>query len=176
MEADDFAETLNAYEGPLIGYANTILGDIERAKDAVQDTFLKLWNQQTRPLSVKPWLYTTCRNRCIDILRKENRTVSIDHTELETHESPSPRPDQSAAENDQHKEILSLFPNLSKNQQEVIRLRFEADLSYREISEITGLKEGNVGFLLHTGLKKLRELVDPPKSSPSLPHPKTFPT
>ena len=81
MEADDFEEILNAYEGQLIGYANTILGDIERAKDAVQDTFLRLWNQPTSPASVKPWLYTTCRNRCIDILRKENRIVSIENCE-----------------------------------------------------------------------------------------------
>ena len=174
MEADDFEEILNAYEGQLIGYANTILGDIERAKDAVQDTFLRLWNQPTSPASVKPWLYTTCRNRCIDILRKENRIVSIDHSELETHPSSSPRPDQSAAEHDRHNEILALLPNLSKNQQEVIRLRFEADLSYREISEITGLREGNVGFLLHTGLKKLRELMEPPKSSPPPTQPTSF--
>lgn len=167
MEADDFAETVNTYQGQLIGYANTFLSDIERARDAVQDTFLKLWNQRRDPAALKPWLYTTCRNRCIDILRKEKRIVNMDSAELETHESPDPRPDEAAEGHDQHDEILSHFHKLSTNQREVIRLRFEANLSYREISGITGLGEGNVGFLLHTGLKKLRELVNPSRQSPS---------
>jgi len=165
MEAEEFAETLSMYEGQLISYANTILADMESARDAVQDTFLKLWNQQEKLCSIKPWLYTTCRNRCIDILRKNRRIVSIDSAQLETHESPSPRPDQSAAAHDQHSEILSHFEELSANQREVIRLRFDADLSYREISAITGLSEGNVGFQLHTGLKKLRTLINSPRPS-----------
>ncbi len=177
MEADDFAEILNTYEGRLIGYANTFLSDIERARDAVQDTFLKLWSQESDPASIKPWLYTTCRNRCIDILRKDRRIINIDSAELETRESPAPRPDESADQHDQHDEILSHFHKLSENQREVIRLRFEADLSYREISEVTGLGEGNVGFLLHTGLKKLREIMDPSRPpSPSSSKSKTIAT
>ena len=45
---------------------------------------------------------------------------------------------------------------LSENQREVIVLKFEQGLSYQEIAEVTGLSEGNVGFLLHNGLKRLR--------------------
>ena len=48
---------------------------------------------------------------------------------------------------------------LPDNQQEVIRLKFQNDLSYREISEITGLSVSNVGFLLHVGIKRLREIM-----------------
>ena len=48
---------------------------------------------------------------------------------------------------------------LPPNQREVIRLKFQNDLSYREIAEVTQLTETNVGFLLHTGLKKLRALL-----------------
>jgi RNA polymerase sigma-70 factor (ECF subfamily) len=55
--------------------------------------------------------------------------------------------------------LLRLLDELSANQREVIRLKFQNDLSYKEISEITQLSVTNVGFLLHTGLKKLRALV-----------------
>ena len=55
--------------------------------------------------------------------------------------------------------LLRLLDQLSENQRDVIRLKFQNDLSYREIAEITKLSVGNVGFLLHTGLKKLRELL-----------------
>jgi RNA polymerase sigma-70 factor (ECF subfamily) len=46
---------------------------------------------------------------------------------------------------------------LTPNQKEVIVLKFQQGLSYEEISQVTGLSSGNVGFLLHHGLKRLRE-------------------
>ena len=54
---------------------------------------------------------------------------------------------------------MRLLDRLPDNQQEVIRLKFQNDLSYREISEITGLSVSNVGFLLHVGIKRLREIM-----------------
>jgi len=45
---------------------------------------------------------------------------------------------------------------LSVNQQEVLRLKFQHGLSYRQIAEVTRLTVTNVGFLIHAGLKKLR--------------------
>ena len=50
----------------------------------------------------------------------------------------------------------SLLDGLPHRQQEVIRLKVEGGLSYREISELTGLSVSNVGYLLHTGLKSIR--------------------
>jgi RNA polymerase sigma-70 factor (ECF subfamily) len=55
--------------------------------------------------------------------------------------------------------LFRLLDALSPNQREVIRLKFQNDLSYREIAEVTRLSVTNVGFLLHTGLKNLRELL-----------------
>ena len=55
--------------------------------------------------------------------------------------------------------VMATLEKLSDNQREVIRLKFQQNLSYREISEATGLAAGNVGFLLHTGLKRLRSLL-----------------
>ena len=48
---------------------------------------------------------------------------------------------------------------LSENQRTVILMKFRDGMSYREISASTGLTEGNVGFLIHTGLKRLRQLL-----------------
>ncbi len=53
--------------------------------------------------------------------------------------------------------VLRLLSSLSANQQEVIRLRFQSGLSYREISAITDLSVSNVGFLIHTAIKTIRE-------------------
>ena len=55
--------------------------------------------------------------------------------------------------------IYRLIAGLPENQQEVMRLKFENGLSYREISEVTGLTVTNVGYLLHTALCTLRAAV-----------------
>ena len=57
--------------------------------------------------------------------------------------------------------MLRTFSRLPRNQSEVLRLKFQNDLSYQEIADITGLSPGNVGFLIHTGLKRLRSLLAP---------------
>jgi RNA polymerase sigma-70 factor (ECF subfamily) len=41
----------------------------------------------------------------------------------------------------------------------VLRLKFQGDLSYREISRIANISVGNVGFLIHAGLKTIRETI-----------------
>jgi RNA polymerase sigma-70 factor (ECF subfamily) len=56
-------------------------------------------------------------------------------------------------------DVLDILGTLPANQQEVIRLKFQADLSYLEISQVTSLSVSNVGFLIHTGIKTIREKV-----------------
>ena len=57
--------------------------------------------------------------------------------------------------------VLNTFSRLPVNQAEVLRLKFQNDLSYQEIADVTGLSASNVGFLIHTGLKRLRTLLAP---------------
>ena len=69
---------------------------------------------------------------------------------------------------------MTYLDRLTDNQREVIILKFQQDLSYREIQTITGLTTGNIGFLIHTGLKRLREILPNdlrPKSVPMKLHP-----
>jgi hypothetical protein len=71
--------SLYGYTMPLIRYAAHIIGDIERAREVVQDTFLKLCHQ--RPAQIRThltqWLYTVCRNRALDVRRKERRMTAM---------------------------------------------------------------------------------------------------
>lgn len=50
----------------------------------------------------------------------------------------------------------ALLDRLPENQREVIHLKIEHGLSYRQISEVTGLSVSNVGYLLHQGLQTMR--------------------
>lgn len=150
------------FEGPLTGYAAGLLGgDWDRARDVVQDTFIKLHRQDPASIQgkLKSWLYTVCRNRSIDVLRKENPMMTSAGEAFENLNTDEPDPARAMERQERFDEVLRFLERLPDNQREVIRLKFQGDLSYKEISEVTGLSVSNVGFLIHTGIKRLRTLM-----------------
>jgi len=159
----DLVESAQAeFEGPLVGYAAGLLnGDWDRARDVVQDTFIKLYKQDADLVrgKLKSWLYTVCRNRSIDVLRKENPMITSGGEAFENLNDSAPDPSVVAADKERHAEVLRYLDRLPDNQREVIRLKFQGDLSYKEIADVTGLSVSNVGFLIHTGIKRLRTLM-----------------
>lgn len=87
-------ETLNRYERPLVRYALRYAGDLESARDAVQETFLKLCLADRSALNGKlaGWLFTVCRNRALDMRRKARRSVPLNPAVEQQIESPMPPP------------------------------------------------------------------------------------
>ena len=156
------SSVLAEFEQPLTRYAAHITGDIERAREIVQDTFLKLCRQKPAKIRghLAQWLYTVCRNRALDVLRKERRMTGISDAQLELQTHPGPDAPSALEKDEQLNNVLKILTTLPANQQEVIRLKFQGDLSYTEISRITNLTVSNVGFLIHTGLKTIREKVE----------------
>ena len=150
---------VSRYERPLVRYANQITGDIERARDVVQDTFLRLCKQDPETVDghLAEWLYTVCRNRALDVREKEKRMKTM--TARQHANEPSREASQAAVaeQREAADRVLEFVAALSANQQEVVRLKFQNGLSYKEISAITELSVTNVGYLIHTAVKKLRQ-------------------
>ncbi|MEO6994985.1 MAG: sigma-70 family RNA polymerase sigma factor [Lacunisphaera sp.] len=152
-------EAVARHQAPLLRYATRLLGgDIERARDVVQDTFVRLMAQPAAAVEshLAEWLFTVCRNRTHDVLRKEGRMKRFEEGQAERLTSADPRPGRVLESNEQHETVLRLIDHLPHNQQEVIRLKFQSGFSYQEISRITALSVTNVGFILHTAIKALR--------------------
>jgi len=149
------------WESDLVRYARHLVGDVERARDVVQDTFLKLCQQDRGQLDghLVEWLFTVCRNGALDVRRKEQRMTTMTLDAVVESVGCDPLPGDVAEQRDESRNVLRLMAALPANQQEVLRLKFQNSLSYREISTITGLTETNVGFLIHMGIKRLRELT-----------------
>jgi RNA polymerase sigma-70 factor (ECF subfamily) len=148
---------LQRHEGPLILHARRITGDLERARDVVQETFLRLCSrprEQVEP-HLAEWLFTVSRNIALDLHRKE-RAMENEDTKGE-HKSLEPDPAAAALNKEAGSRVLALLDSLPEKQQEVLRLKFQAGLSYKEIQRVTGHSIGNVGYLVHVGLKSLRE-------------------
>ena len=164
-DAPDLPALLERYERPLVRYACSILGDLEAARDVVQETFIRLcrrWELEGADAltgqHAEAWLFTVTRNLAIDHQRKQSRIIYLPQTADRAVEEPGPG--AALEQQEAHDAIFGLLDQLSENQREVIRLKFQNDLSYKEIAEVTQLTVTNVGFLLHTGLKKLRALLE----------------
>ena len=150
--------TLERHESSLLRYAASITGNVGSAQDIVQETFVKLCGEEQGKLEgrLTEWLFTVCRNRALDVQRKEKRMTPLTEMDLETRESAEPSPSMAAEQSESSSQILRFLELLPPNQREVIRLKFQSDLSYQEISRVTKLSVSNVGFLIHTGIKNLR--------------------
>jgi RNA polymerase sigma factor (sigma-70 family) len=150
--------TIERFEAPLIRYAMRITGDVDRGRDVVQETFLRLCREASVATGdhLAQWLFTVCRRLAIDVRRKETR--------MNTHREGTAVCDLPARaimggieQVEQLDRVFELLVSLPANQQEVVRLKFQEGLPYKAIAEITGLSVSNVGYLLHTAVKTLRE-------------------
>jgi RNA polymerase sigma-70 factor (ECF subfamily) len=153
-------ETVDRHQARLLAYANSITNNVESAKETVQETFCRFFalDKMIEEPRLAAWLFHVCRNLSIDCVRRQRRLHPIDDREEEASENGTA--DVVELRKDSETVLLAL-EKLPKNQAEVLRLKFLCDLTYREISEVTELSVGNVGYLIHHGLKAIREKLEP---------------
>lgn len=152
------------HEAPLIRFAAQITGDTERARDVVQDTFIRLCRalrgegraQAPPPERVTAWLFQVCRNRALDVVKKERRMNYPGDEQLAARQGGGPSPAVVAEARAELRQALEALQGLPVKQQEVVRLRLQAGLSYAEISAVTGHTVNHVGVLLHQALTAIR--------------------
>ena len=150
---------LAEYEQPLIRYAVRITGDAERARDVVQDVFVRLCDVDPGEMNgrMPAWLYTVCRNRALDVLRKDGRMQTVADKRIELSDAAKHEPSFVLERKETASRVGLIIDDLPANQREVLALRFEHDLSYRDIAAVTSLTVSNVGYLIHTAIRTLRE-------------------
>lgn len=159
---------LDRLEGPLLRYARRLLhGDLESARDVVQDAFLKLCRQPMDGLAgrEREWLYTVVRNQAIDHLRKERRMQPTDQQALAQTQDRQRAPEADLQAADRKALIDQQLQTLSERDREVIRLKYQDGLSYAAIAGITGLSVSHVGVVLHHAIRRLRSGLAPHEGS-----------
>jgi RNA polymerase sigma-70 factor (ECF subfamily) len=150
----------------LLAYARNLVRDESTAADIVQDSFLRLWKNRPDRAFARAWLFRVCRTRAIDWWRKKRALPAADFGK-EGENTPDffeRLPDESAKPPNETLErgetaaaLLREVESLPKRQRELLRLKFQAGLSYREIADTAGLSATNVGFILHTAIEALRK-------------------
>ncbi len=148
-------DAMKLHEGALVRYARWILGDLENAREVVQETFLRLCREDSERIGayLAQWLFTVCRNLAFDARTKEARMTPLGETEIGVAADLDEQHDRQQMVS----HILQVVETLPKNQREVIYLKFQCDLSYKEISEVTKLSVSNIGFLIHTAVRNVRK-------------------
>jgi RNA polymerase sigma-70 factor (ECF subfamily) len=153
-----FHDALQRYERPLIRYALNHVGQLEDARDIVQDVFVKL-SQHLATLDqdrLAPWLFTVCRNRALDHHRKHQRLIVMETETLDLEASADPAPNDAMEKRETATALRELIESLPVRQREAVRLKFIAGLDYQQISAAMQTSIGNVGYLIHHGVAALK--------------------
>jgi RNA polymerase sigma factor (sigma-70 family) len=155
----EFEAILQRYEIPLLQYARRITGDNEKARDVVQETFIKFQRNGALRREDKPatWLFTVCRNGALNVCRKDKRMLYLEDEAIEPRQGEQPMPFDQLEQKEAAGFLLRIVATLPRRQQEVIQLKFQNDLSYQQIAEIMDTTANNVGVMLHIALKTLRQ-------------------
>lgn len=149
-------ELMDTHAASLYRYAARLVCDDHAARDVVQQVFIRFsrLKDAERPAlpATRSWLYRATHNRAVDHIRAEQRRKSLHQTHAEI-ESVN----RSARHDDRMEAVLRWVHVLKENERAVLLLRLQEGLSYKEISEVTGQKEGQVGWLLHQAVTTLSE-------------------
>jgi RNA polymerase sigma-70 factor (ECF subfamily) len=161
-ESGPIEELFAALESPLLSYALRLAGDRGAAEDLVQEAFMRLHEQFSEVREPRRWLYRTVHNLALNFRRQSGKIVSLtpnaeDPAPAAETADPRPLPDEQIARLEGIGLVRLSLETLDQRSRELIRLKFNEDLSYKEISARTGLSTGNVGYLLHHALKAIAD-------------------
>ena len=172
--SEAFDALVRAYESRLLRYATRLTSDAAAAEDLVQETFLKLLRRWKGTLEPAPgllaWLYRVLHNEAIDHLRRESRRRRLHRQNAEETPSDTP-PDRGFGTRVPERARIAgeALAILTPRERNLVVLKVFEERSYREIAELTGLRPGNIGFILHHAMRKLARHLEKSNGSESTP-------
>ncbi len=155
--AETIEELFSALESPLLNYSLRLAGDLGAAEDIVQEAFMRLQAQFSEVREPRRWLYRTVHNLALNYRRQGRKVVPVDFESGEGSAAADPEllPDEQIVRTEGIGLVRLSLESLDERSRELVSLKFNEDLSYKQISERTGLKIGHVGYLLHHALKTM---------------------
>lgn len=158
-EIQKIAKVMEQEKRKLFCYACCYLGDVEEAKDVLQDIFLNLCKSPEVIVNIrdlKCYIFRCLFNHCNTLVQRKNRLriLNIDSKEVAEIEDPK--------SNDFEQEYIfinGLLNTIPQEQSEVIRLHIHGEKTFREISEIIGIPEASVKSRYRYGIEKLRMMI-----------------
>ena len=171
IEKQEFEQIFRRHYDGMFRLARRMLGDDAESKDVVSDVFALLLNKVRcgefeirNAETLQAYLLTSVRNRCINLLvhrQKEKQRVDELYSEVEQSQKAvvveMTNPGQTAEQ--EHLQMLHHFIDrrLPKLSQQILRLRYQQGLKYREIANVLQVSEVTVHNHLSQSLKQLKD-------------------
>lgn len=152
-DRESLARLVALFDADLLRFALIVSGDPEQARDAVQDTWLRVWRHPPRlrhPERLRSWLLTVAANEAKQAKRRQRRREVLERLRPggATHESPR---------NEEMVDVRTALDRLSDRDRELVALRYVLGLTSQEIARNSSLTPEGVRTRLRRALLKLRE-------------------
>ncbi len=155
-----FASVVDDTSARLLRFARSMLGTTEEAEDAVQETFLRLYERaaEWRPdARIGTWLHRVCYNNCIDRLRR--RRPQADPAVLAEIEDERPLAEAGMVAAEASAGIRAAIAALPERQRSALLLFHFQELTQREAAEIMAVSEDAFESLLSRARRQLRRAL-----------------
>lgn len=157
----EFLEAYDAYADAIFRHCYYRLFDRERAKDVMQDAFIRTWEYMQKGEKVdniRALLYRIANNLIIDFVRRK-KEASLDAMQEEGFDPATDDDMAHIAERLDGGQAIEALKRLDDTHREVLVLRYVNGLQPTEIAEITGETANTVSVRIHRGLGKLRIML-----------------
>lgn len=151
------------YQAELLGTLYYLVGNLEDARDALQEAFIKCWRNQHKLAevqNVKAWIYRIALNTGRDVRetawRRRRQSLPEDGSALASQQRG---PDEIVEQDERLARLRAAMHDLRPEEQEVFLLRQNGELTYEEIAETLGVPSGTVKTRMRLALTRLREVL-----------------
>ena len=161
-DLDAFDQLMRANEKQVLGTALRLLGNLEDAQDAAQESFLRLYkslNRLPEIQEIRSWLYRVTVNVCNDMHRARRRRGWEPFSGPEP-QSSQPDPELAWAHQERGKLVEMALQTLPEKERAAVVLRDMQGLSTREVAGILGSSEVTVRSQISVARGKLKKFTD----------------
>lgn len=167
-DAAAFRSLYDAASPKLFGFALRILNKRELAEEALQESFVNIWNHaasyQASLAAPMTWMTTIVRNKAFDLLRRMDDAVEIDADTFDKDvmaalESPDATPFEALRMSGDARALARCLSRLEGLHRQAIALAFYHDLSHSEVAEQMKLPLGTIKTWIRRGLERLRNCL-----------------
>jgi RNA polymerase sigma-70 factor (ECF subfamily) len=150
-----FRAFYNQHKDMFFAYLMRSTGDYYLASDIMQESFTRCLERYGKDSRNAGLLYTIGRNLIYDNARNQKRNAQLqsdDNSLVDDHE-------HYLMVREEYRQVLAAMQTLEADERDILALAVSSQMSYREISTITGISEANVKVKVHRARTKLRQII-----------------